>query len=1008
MGDKKLKSDGVDSDSEPEAVSPEPPPVASPPVSSPLRAPPQSEPMALLETAELVETPRPTGVAPELSPSPPGGEAPMPSMPVTVRESDLSQSLEVEVPQESEVNWHDLDQRVEELLNRFFENNSNWLAIQEAIRTEAQESLVSKEVQYFRIQVPSPYPGVQYRRSMDLEDRYRRYAKQGQTVEGVVEANGEWLQISEKVFLPMKVAAVGIMQPITREERQQAVQEEQARKAGEMEQSPQVSDLPSMEAGSPLPDMEVENSFRQNTLRVTPGLPEAICKAPLQDPGALSEFYSQNPINAFDSRPDRNLVPKAGADAGRGRLQACEKWQDIVRRGPRGLQRLRSFSKGLAYAHSQAYRHVCGPEWIRTLRGELLGRSVALVLCGEAHEDVLDLTRKKCIIEPEKGWRPVEGDFTDAVAQLGTPMATKDCGTLKSAKSWAAETVDDAEDSEEDDLIGAKLIFQAGDRPGAKGTARVYRPSQPWHRHSPHLRPHRSPRLGPHSPPPVATSTPKLQVFEWSDLDKEAEDFNKRRLKGEEIPVEEHDALIAKRKEERRAEGIELFDDWLLRHLSSLKAGRRLEIVLEAHVPASEVELHEEPGSEPCRPHECLQSLEPDSEGDSEDERDPDDGTGTFLDFLRRRLLQHWPKGVTGDRRVRHIDPRDLGDDDHADLRQAFQDLLQQPLPVDPEQKELEQMGVEEFDAGHMGVVASRKARRAEQRPTPLPSWEAFFGAAAELLYYSPHVKADYVPFLTGCIGAGLALKAFFKDLVFGTVPEAMSRLRLEGELRSMACLRSLVYREAGGKLWRRPNDGGLVPVRRAPLERYLKAKGSQPPRTWISGLAEQLRSKGAVDFVQRAEDWYFRSVDELLADPKAADADGDYFIAWLRECHREVYADVDRSDPKELRSLKKVRSTSNRSKRYDLASIQIPNVQEAFEELATFDPKSGPSSRRQRVLAKMIIDSFQLRSVDLAAVLTMADCILEAPEGEEVVVVLYAGGVYWRWASQAGLGGQR
>eukprot|EP00913_Durusdinium_trenchii_P000113 g102.t1 len=56
-----------------------------------------------------------------------------------------------------------------------------------------------------------------------------------------------------------------------------------------------------MEAGSPLPDMEVENSFRQNTLRVTPGLPEAICKAPLQDPGALSEFYSQNPINAFDS-----------------------------------------------------------------------------------------------------------------------------------------------------------------------------------------------------------------------------------------------------------------------------------------------------------------------------------------------------------------------------------------------------------------------------------------------------------------------------------------------------------------------------------------------------------------------------------------------------------------------------------------------------------------------------------------------------------------------------------
>ena len=28
----------------------------------------------------------------------------------------------------------------------------------------------------------------------------------------------------------------------------------------------------------------------------------------------------------------------------------------------------------------------------------------------------------------------------------------------------------------------------------------------------------------------------------------------------------------------------------------------------------------QEPGSEPCRPHECLQSLEPDSEGDSEEQ----------------------------------------------------------------------------------------------------------------------------------------------------------------------------------------------------------------------------------------------------------------------------------------------------------------------------------------------------------------------------------------------------
>eukprot|EP00434_Breviolum_minutum_P008952 symbB.v1.2.007887.t2/scaffold489.1/size197246/5 len=237
-----------------------------------------------------------------------------------------------------------------------------------------------------------------------------------------------------------------------------------------------------------------------------------------------------------------------------------------AKKRPRGLQRLRSFSKGLAYAHSQ-------------VRGDLLGRSVALILCGEAHEDVLDLTRKKCIIEPEKGWHFVGNEAEN----LGAQMATKDCATLKAAQNWAAETVDDAEESEEDDLIGAKLIFQPGDRPGAKGTARVYRPSQPWHRHSPHLRPHRSPQLGPRSPP-LVDATP-LKVFEWSDMDKEADNYNKRRLRGEEVPVVEYDALIASRKEARLAEGIELFDDWLLRHAHDPK-GRRLEILIEAHVPA--------------------------------------------------------------------------------------------------------------------------------------------------------------------------------------------------------------------------------------------------------------------------------------------------------------------------------------------------------------------------------------------------------------------------------------
>ncbi|CAE8704336.1 unnamed protein product, partial [Polarella glacialis] len=200
-----------------------------------------------------------------------------------------------------------------------------------------------------------------------------------------------------------------------------------------------------------------------------------------------------------------------------------------------------------------------------------------------------------------------------------------------------------------------------------------------------------------------------------------------------------------------------------------------------------------------------------------------------------------------------------------------------------------------------------------------------------------------------------------------------------------------------GGQLFRRPGDQGLVSVRAAPVGCYLKAKGSQPPRTWVSGLAERLRGAGAADFVDAAQAWYVQSVDHLLKDPKAADMEGDYFIALLRECHREIYNDIDRSDPEELRGLDFVASLSNpksKQHRYDLKKIRIPGFEEAFAELYKFKPSEGkPSSRKQRVLAKIMVDCFQLRMVDLAAVLVVGDCVTAAPPGSEVVVVMYAGG---------------
>ncbi|CAK0882173.1 unnamed protein product [Prorocentrum cordatum] len=302
---------------------------------------------------------------------------------------------------------------------------------------------------------------------------------------------------------------------------------------------------------------------------------------------------------------------------------------------------------------------------------------------------------------------------------------------------------------------------------------------------------------------------------------------------------------------------------------------------------------------------------------------------------------------------------------------------------------------------------------------SPLPSWEAFFGAASELLYYTPHMKADFAPLLAGCIGTYEQLRRFFLTLYFGTVPEAVALLGLTDELRPLARVRSFAFEPAGagrpcecarrrqaGQLLRRPGDLDItaagrsrVPVRAAPVDRYLRARGPGPPRTWTASVAQRLRLAGGgagERLADAALEWYAASVDQLLEDPKEGDTEGDYFDAWLRECHREIHDDVDTSDPAELRSAKWVESESS-SRRYDLGAIRIPDYESAFQELRAFDFRSRSSTRRERVLAKILVDAFQLRLVDAAAILTIGNIVAQSEEGARVVVVLYAGAAHSR-----------
>jgi len=73
-------------------------------------------------------------------------------------------------------------------------------------------------LQFFRVCVPKPYPGVQYRKTKHVDDRYQRYAEDGAVLVGQAEDDGQWLKISTNVFVPMFVGQIRVLKPVLRPE----------------------------------------------------------------------------------------------------------------------------------------------------------------------------------------------------------------------------------------------------------------------------------------------------------------------------------------------------------------------------------------------------------------------------------------------------------------------------------------------------------------------------------------------------------------------------------------------------------------------------------------------------------------------------------------------------------------------------------------------------------------------------------------------------------------------
>mmetsp|Transcript_45255 Transcript_45255/g.141874 ORF Transcript_45255/g.141874 Transcript_45255/m.141874 type:complete len:868 (-) Transcript_45255:116-2719(-) len=152
-------------------------------------------------------TAAPLPKAPPAPPVPPAPSVqPSPSVPIEAAHASVSSSSVKE-----------LDHMVGSSLDQFFGDDRNWKKVGREIASSTKATAAQRRAiagTSFRIQVPKPYPGVQYRKSKCLDDRYPRFAENGTVVSGRVEDGGEWLKVGDNIYLPMRVGAVRIMEPM--------------------------------------------------------------------------------------------------------------------------------------------------------------------------------------------------------------------------------------------------------------------------------------------------------------------------------------------------------------------------------------------------------------------------------------------------------------------------------------------------------------------------------------------------------------------------------------------------------------------------------------------------------------------------------------------------------------------------------------------------------------------------------------------------------------------------
>ena len=120
---------------------------------------------------------------------------------------------------------------------------------------------------------------------------------------------------------------------------------------------------------------------------------------------------------------------------------------------------------------SKETMHVVGPDYMQVLRGRLFGKEVALILCGEAHEDAIDVTRKDGFFLPQEGF--VDSSVPAAAASILSLLSPRDGQpsfkarvlghkanvSMQGARGWGCEVLDEDDTYEQVNESSSRLFL---------------------------------------------------------------------------------------------------------------------------------------------------------------------------------------------------------------------------------------------------------------------------------------------------------------------------------------------------------------------------------------------------------------------------------------------------------------------------------------------------------------------------------------------------------------------